>query len=112
MSNMHDSPSTYNDFQKRGIPGEYYGMQIFSGSAAENPDVYYTGSKFGAAAFIVGTGSATIHPVGGGAIAEVAPAIELMIAWACCILAVTRADPFAASFNDASDPNNAPAVFN
>tara|TARA_R100000995_G_C3465850_1_gene115619 strand:+ start:49 stop:354 length:306 start_codon:yes stop_codon:yes gene_type:complete len=68
MSNMHDSPSTYNDFQKRGIPGEYYGMQIFSGSAAENPDVYYTGSKFGAAAFIVGTGSATIHPVGGGAI--------------------------------------------
>ena len=75
MSNMHDSPSTYNDFQKRGIPGEYYGMQIFSGSAAANPDVYYTGSKYGAAGFIVGTGSATIHPVGGGAI----PATQLTL---------------------------------
>ena len=68
MANMHESPSTYNDFQARGIPGKYYGMKIYSGSAQSNPDMYFTGSNYGAAAFIIGTGSATIHTVQGGAI--------------------------------------------
>ena len=68
MSNMHDSPSDYSDFQKRGIPGKYYGAIIFSGSAAANPVTNYTGSNYGGAGFIVGTGSANIETVQGGTI--------------------------------------------
>lgn len=68
MANMHESPSEYSDFQKRGIPGEYYGTMLYSGSAAANPDTYYTGSNYGAAAFIIATGSADIHTVDGGVI--------------------------------------------
>jgi len=65
MSNMHDSPTDYNDFQKRGIPGEYYSAELYSGSAASNPVTNYTGSKYGAAGFIVGSGSANIQAHGG-----------------------------------------------
>tara|TARA_R100001377_G_scaffold63700_1_gene39308 strand:+ start:388 stop:693 length:306 start_codon:yes stop_codon:yes gene_type:complete len=65
MSNMHDSPTDYNDFQKRGIPGEYYSAELYSGSAASNPVTNYTGSKYGAAGFIVGSGSANIEVHGG-----------------------------------------------
>ena len=69
MSNMHDSPSDYDDFQKRGIPGQYYGgFGIVSGSAAANPVVNYTGSNYGADGFIVGTGSANIEMLHGGTI--------------------------------------------
>ena len=62
---MHDSPSDYSDFQKRGIPGEYYSAELYSGSAASNPVTNYTGSKYGAAGFIVGSGSANIEVYGG-----------------------------------------------
>lgn len=62
---MHDSPTDYNDFQKRGIPGEYYSAELYSGSAASNPVTNYTGSKYGAAGFIVGSGSANIEVHGG-----------------------------------------------
>ena len=65
MANMHDAPSDYDDFQKRGIPGEWYTQEFFSGSAASNPVTNYTGSKYGAAGFIVGSGSANIQAHGG-----------------------------------------------
>ena len=68
MANMHDSPSDYSDFQKRGIPGKYYGVTIYSGSAASNPVTNFTGSNYGGAGFIVGTGSANIETVQGGTI--------------------------------------------
>tara|TARA_R110001592_G_scaffold359937_1_gene667515 strand:+ start:2629 stop:2937 length:309 start_codon:yes stop_codon:yes gene_type:complete len=68
MANMHDSPSDYSDFQKRGIPGKYYGATIYSGSAASNPVTNFTGSNYGGAGFIVGTGSANIETVQGGTI--------------------------------------------
>jgi len=66
MANMHDSPSDYSDFQTRGIPGKYYGMVLYSGSAAANPVTNFTGSNYGAAGFIVGTGSANIETAQGG----------------------------------------------
>jgi|TARA_R110000851_G_scaffold25825_1_gene73965 hypothetical protein len=65
MSNMHDAPAEYSDFQKRGIPGEYYTQELYSGSAAANPVTNYTGSRYGAAGFIVGSGSANIETHGG-----------------------------------------------
>ena len=68
MSNMHDSPTDYNDFQKKGIPGEFIGAMIYSGSAASNPVMNFTGSNYGGAGFIVGTGSANIETVQGGTI--------------------------------------------
>ena len=68
MANMHESPSDYSDFQKRGIPGKYYGAIIFSGSAAANPVTNYTGSNYGAAGFIIATGSANIEVAQGGTI--------------------------------------------
>tara|TARA_S200002703_G_scaffold136696_1_gene126158 strand:- start:2152 stop:2457 length:306 start_codon:yes stop_codon:yes gene_type:complete len=69
MANMHDAPSEYDDFQNKGIPGEYYGTVIISGSAASNPVTNFTGSNYGAAAIIVKTGSADIQTVNGGVIA-------------------------------------------
>jgi|TARA_B110000977_G_C10863529_1_gene410725 hypothetical protein len=68
MANMHDAPSDYSDFQKKGIPGNYYGMTIYSGSAAANPVTNYTGSNYGAAGFIIATGSANIEVAQGGTI--------------------------------------------
>ena len=68
MPNMHETPSDYSDFQKRGIPGKYYGMMLYSGSALSNPVTDYTGSNYGASAFIVGTGSADIRTVNGSTI--------------------------------------------
>ena len=66
---MHDAPSDYDDFQNKGIPGKYYGgFAIFSGSAAANPVTNFTGSNYGAAGFVVGTGSANIELVHGGTI--------------------------------------------
>lgn len=68
MANMHDSPSEYSDFQKKGIPGEFIGAMIYSGSAASNPVTDYTGSNYGGAGIIVGTGSTNITTVNGGEI--------------------------------------------
>ena len=45
------------------MPFEYYQTKVYSGSAASNPDVYYTSSNSAsyAGGFIVVTGSADIH---------------------------------------------------
>ena len=63
MSDMHDSPSDYSDFQKKGYPGKYISVtEVADGMTA------YTGSNYGAAGFVVGTGSANIELVHGGTI--------------------------------------------
>ena len=64
MSNMHDSPSEYSDFQKKGYPGN-----IYLASAVADGITAYTGSNYGAAAVIVKThGSAVFHLADGGTI--------------------------------------------
>lgn len=64
MSNMHDSPSDYSDFQKKGYPGKYISVtEVADGMTA------YTGSNYGASAVIVKThGSAVFHLADGGQI--------------------------------------------
>ena len=64
MSDMHDSPSDYSDFQKKGHPGTY-----ISASAVADGMTAYTGSNYGASAVIVKThGSAVFHLASGGTI--------------------------------------------
>ena len=64
MANMHDSPSDYSDFQKKGYPGTY-----ISASAVADGMTAYTGSNYGASAVIVKThGSAVFHLADGGEI--------------------------------------------
>ena len=64
MSNMHDSPSEYSDFQKKGYPGTY-----ISASAVADGMTAYTGSNYGVGAVIVKThGSAVLHLAAGGEI--------------------------------------------
>ena len=65
MANMHDTPSDYDDFQKKGHPGRFYGVEtVADGMTA------YTGSNYGWNAAIVKThGSAVFHLSGGGTIA-------------------------------------------
>jgi len=64
MSDMHESPSNYDDFQKRGHPGKFYASTtVADGMTA------YTGSSYGWNAVVVKThGSAVFHLSGGGAI--------------------------------------------
>ena len=64
MSDMHESPSNYDDFQKRGHPGKFYATTtVADGMTA------YTGSNYGWNAAIVKThGSAVFHLSGGGTI--------------------------------------------
>ena len=64
MANMHDTPSDYSDFQKKGHPGRFYAVEtVADGMTA------YTGSNYGASAVIVKThGSAVLHLAGGGQI--------------------------------------------
>ena len=49
------------------MPFQYYGTQLYSGSAAANPDRYYTGSNSSSyvGGFIVTTGSADIYTTQG-----------------------------------------------
>ena len=65
MANMHDTPSDYSDFQKKGHPGRFYAVEtVADGMTA------YTGSRWGFGAVIVKTaGSAVFHLSGGGTIA-------------------------------------------
>ena len=64
MSDMHDSPSDYSDFQKKGYPGTY-----ISSSTVADGMTAYTGSNYGASAVIVKThGSAVFHLASGGTI--------------------------------------------
>ena len=65
MANMHESPSDYSDFQKKGHPGKFYATTtVADGMTA------YTGSNYGWNAAIVKThGSAVFHLSGGGTIA-------------------------------------------
>ena len=64
MSDMHDSPSDYSDFQKKGYPGTY-----ISASAVADGMTAYTGSNYGVSAVIVKThGSAVFHLADGGQI--------------------------------------------
>ena len=63
-SDMHESPSTYDEFKKRGHPGKYWQTTtVADGMTA------YTGSNYGWNAAIVKThGSAVFHLSGGGTI--------------------------------------------
>ena len=65
LSDMHEAPSSYDDFQKKGHPGRFYGVEtVADGMTA------YTGSRWGFGAVIVQThGSAVFHLSGGGTIA-------------------------------------------
>ena len=64
MSDMHDSPSDYSDFQKKGYPGTY-----ISASAVADGMTAYTGSNYGARAVIVKThGGSVFHLADGGEI--------------------------------------------
>ena len=64
MSDMHDSPSDYSDFQKKGHPGTYISASVVSDGMTA-----YTGSNYGASAVIVKThGSAVFHLSNGGTI--------------------------------------------
>ena len=65
MANMHDTPSDYSDFQKKGHPGRFYAVEtVADGMTA------YTGSNYGWNAVIVKThGSAVFHLSGGGTVA-------------------------------------------
>ena len=64
MADMHESPSTYDEFKKRGHPGKYWQTTtVADGMTA------YTGSNYGWNAAIVKTsGSAVFHLSGGGTI--------------------------------------------
>ena len=61
---MHDTPSDYSDFQKKGHPGRFYAVEtVADGMTA------YTGSRWGFGAVIVKTaGSAVFHLSDGGTI--------------------------------------------
>ena len=65
MADMHESPSTYDEFKKRGHPGKFYAATtVADGMTA------YTGSNYGWNAAIVKThGSAVFHLSGGGTVA-------------------------------------------
>ena len=65
MADMHETPSDYDEFKKRGHPGKYWQTTtVADGMTA------YTGSNYGWNAAIVKTaGSAVFHLSGGGTIA-------------------------------------------
>ena len=64
MANMHETPSDYDEFKKKGHPGKFYATTtVADGMTA------YTGSAYGWNAAIVKThGSAVFHLSGGGTI--------------------------------------------
>ena len=65
MANMHETPSDYDEFQKKGHPGKLYAVTTVADGLTA-----YTGSNYGWNAVIVKThGSAVFHLSGGGTIA-------------------------------------------
>ena len=56
MSNMHDSPSEYSDFQKKGHPGRFKQVHVVNNTTAS-----FTGSNYGAGGIIVAESSTTGH---------------------------------------------------
>ena len=62
---MHETPSDYDEFQKKGHPGKFY-----AATTVANGMTAYTGSNYGWNAVIVKThGSAVFHLSGGGTVA-------------------------------------------
>ena len=56
MANMHDTPSDYDAFQKKGHPGRFKQVHIVNNTTAS-----FTGSNWGAAGIIVAESSTTGH---------------------------------------------------
>ena len=62
--NAYTSSIGMIQFERMGHPGRYTSTILTEGAGQTD----FTGSNYGAAAFIIGTAAATIHTVQGGAI--------------------------------------------